>query len=320
MARIDSRDIISPDSFTVAPHLLGLPLASPTRRAVAMGLDLLLLTVLVRAGGGVLFGGAVAWVALRVALRKGGAGRVTRPVRLAVGTLGAIMLFTTASSLWDRMFDGGRRGNAAPEVRAARVRAELKVAGAFLPVDAPSSGPAAENADSLAGAYAAAVTAGDTAAAHTLRPRLALALTAGREGGELESARAEAQALRDRNRKLESELKEARKEHGLIATLILMVDELGIGFGWAALYFTAFLALWRGQTPGKRLLGVRVLRLDGKTITWWTAFERFGGYVAGFATGLLDFFLLVRDRNRQTLHDKIVDTVVVREGGSRPTS
>jgi len=320
MTRIDARDFITPDSFTVAPHLLGLPLASPTRRGVAMGLDLLLLTMLVRAGGGALFGGAVAWVALRVALRTGSAGKVPRPVRVAAGILGAIMLFSTASSLWGRMFDGGRRSGPAEEVRAARVQIEPQVAGAFLPVDAPSSTPATENADSLAGAYAAAVTAGDTAAAHTLRPRLALALTAGREAGEVEAVRAEAQALRDRNRKLEGELKEARKDHGLIATLVLWADELGIGFGWAALYFTSFLALWHGQTPGKRLLGVRVLRLDGKPITWWTAFERFGGYVAGFATGLLDFFLLVRDRNRQTLHDKIVDTVVVRERGARPAS
>lgn len=62
-----------------------------------------------------------------------------------------------------------------------------------------------------------------------------------------------------------------------------------------------------GEETG--LLGVRVLRLDGEPITWWTSFERFGGYVAGFATGLLDF-----------LHDKIVDTVVVRETGSGPVS
>ena len=43
----------------------------------------------------------------------------------------------------------------------------------------------------------------------------------------------------------------------------------------------------RGQTIGKRLLGVRVVRLDGQPITWWSACERSGGYVAGLATGFL---------------------------------
>ena len=46
------------------------------------------------------------------------------------------------------------------------------------------------------------------------------------------------------------------------------------------------LSWWKGQTVGKRIMKIRVLRLDGEPITWWTAFERAGGYAAGFATGL----------------------------------
>ena len=37
-------------------------------------------------------------------------------------------------------------------------------------------------------------------------------------------------------------------------------------------YFVLFEWLWNGQTPGKRLLKLRVLREDGRPITFWEAF------------------------------------------------
>src|SRR5690349_713340 len=52
---IDPRKIITPESFHVAPHLLGLPLASPSRRLAAILLDLLLCSILANVGGKVLF-------------------------------------------------------------------------------------------------------------------------------------------------------------------------------------------------------------------------------------------------------------------------
>jgi hypothetical protein len=106
----------------------------------------------------------------------------------------------------------------------------------------------------------------------------------------------------------------ARSNGGLFSWLRRVVDELGFGFGWATLYMTVILPWWKGQTVGKRLLGIRVVRLDGEPITWWTAFERAGGYAAGFATGLLGFAQVYWDANRQAIHDRIVGTVVVREG------
>ncbi len=77
------------------------------------------------------------------------------------------------------------------------------------------------------------------------------------------------------------------------------------------------LSATNGQTLGKRLLGVRVMRLDGEPINWWVGFERAGGYAAGFATGLLGFAQVYWDANRQAIHDRIVGTVVVREGAER---
>ena len=104
---------------------------------------------------------------------------------------------------------------------------------------------------------------------------------------------------------------------GLFGLLRDLVDELGFGFGWASLYMTVMLSWWKGQTLGKRLLRIRVLRLDGGPITWWVAFERAGGYAAGFATGLLGFAQVFWDANRQAIHDRIVGTVVVLDGAPK---
>lgn len=110
------------------------------------------------------------------------------------------------------------------------------------------------------------------------------------------------------------ELREAEGGGGLFGWLRGLLDELGFGFGWASLYMTVVLSAWKGRTVGKKLLGIRVVRLDGGPITWWTAFERAGGYAAGFATGLLGFAQVWWDANRQAIHDRIVGTVVVVDG------
>lgn len=380
MAPVDPRTVITPDAFSVAPHLLGLPLASPRRRAAAMAVDLLVVAFLVNVGGSVLFGMAIAWVFFRVAARKGPR-RLPRPVRVGFGVLGAVVLFAAASSLWGRVaggIGGGERaeerasGEAARAMRVAaaavgsegqagralRAGAELMAlrdatteqeafarASGFAAgmrasgssdaeiresltevaeeVDRPAVDAAVRRvlagegatvapgptADSLVRAYAAALEAGDTAAGRALRPQVAGALAA----DTLRAVRGDLADARAESRRLERELEEERETVAVVGWLGKVADEMGLGFGWTGLYFTAFLALWRGQTPGKRLLGIRVVRLNGAPIGWWAAFERFGGYAASIFTGLLGFFQVLWDRNRQALHDKITETVVVRE-------
>jgi uncharacterized RDD family membrane protein YckC/predicted transcriptional regulator len=121
-----------------------------------------------------------------------------------------------------------------------------------------------------------------------------------------EVAREQAAALSDVQQELD-----AAESRGLFGVLRSFLDELGFGFGWASLYFTVMLSWWKGQTIGKRLLHIRVLRLDGEPITWWAGFERAGGYAAGLATGFLGFAQMYWDANRQAIHDRIVGTVVV---------
>ncbi|MBA6293944.1 RDD family protein [Colwellia sp. MB3u-70] len=96
-----------------------------------------------------------------------------------------------------------------------------------------------------------------------------------------------------------------------------LVEDLGLGFGWAAFYFTMFTALWYGQTPGKKLFSIRVIQLDGTPLSIWDSFGRYGGYGAGIATGLLGFAQIFWDPNRQAIHDKISATIVVNDTESK---
>jgi hypothetical protein len=142
-----------------------------------------------------------------------------------------------------------------------------------------------------------------------LRERLATAAAA----DEADALRSELESRERRIGQLNRELEEAREPPSIVTSIRRFADDLGIGLGWAGLYFTAFVALWNGRTPGKRAMRVRVIRLDGKPLGWWAAFERFGGYAASIFTGLLGFFQILWDRNRQGMHDKISETVVVLE-------
>jgi uncharacterized RDD family membrane protein YckC len=107
------------------------------------------------------------------------------------------------------------------------------------------------------------------------------------------------------------ETKEQGQVYSMVEYIKALIADLGLGFGWAALYFTAFSAWWKGQTPGKKLAGIRVVQLDGTYMSAWDAFGRYGGYGAGFATGLMGFMQIMWDANRQAIQDKISATVVI---------
>jgi hypothetical protein len=101
------------------------------------------------------------------------------------------------------------------------------------------------------------------------------------------------------------------KSTGLIERLENLIEELGLGLGWAAFYFSVFTAWWKGQTPGKKLLGMQVIKLDNTALNLWESFGRYGGYAAGLATGLMGFLQVFWDPNRQAIHDKISETLVI---------
>jgi uncharacterized RDD family membrane protein YckC len=84
-------------------------------------------------------------------------------------------------------------------------------------------------------------------------------------------------------------------------------------WGLAAMvaYFGSTTYFGRGRTLGKRLFRIRVVSLVRDELTLWQCLERALGYGAsalegGF--GFLQYFLQV---NRQTVHDRIAETIVV---------
>jgi uncharacterized RDD family membrane protein YckC len=96
----------------------------------------------------------------------------------------------------------------------------------------------------------------------------------------------------------------------VIAVLILAIFLI-----WTS-YFVFFEWMWNGQTPGKRWLRLRVIREDGRPITFWEATVRnilrlfdimpFPFY----SIGLICVFISNRD---QRVGDMVAGTVVVRE-------
>lgn len=106
-------------------------------------------------------------------------------------------------------------------------------------------------------------------------------------------------------------------------TIALMIVVLFLIF---AGYFIFFEWLWNGQTPGKKLLKLRVIREDGRPITLWEAIARNllrifdaapGFALPVYSIGLITIFLSSRD---QRVGDAFAGTVVVRErAGEAPT-
>ena len=94
----------------------------------------------------------------------------------------------------------------------------------------------------------------------------------------------------------------------MIAVMIIVLFLLFTG------YFILFEWLWNGQTPGKRLLKLRVIREDGRPITFWEAIARnllrVFDALPIYSIGLIVIFLSNRD---QRVGDIFAGTVVIRE-------
>ena len=84
-----------------------------------------------------------------------------------------------------------------------------------------------------------------------------------------------------------------------------------IGFIVAFLYSVGFWALADGKTPGKMALGIKVIGIDGSSMTWGKSILRFVGYMVSAIVFYLGFIWVSFDKKRQGWHDKIAGTYVV---------
>ncbi len=76
-------------------------------------------------------------------------------------------------------------------------------------------------------------------------------------------------------------------------------------------YFVAFW-VWRGQTPGKMALSIKLIRTDGSKVTLGAALLRYLGYIVSTVIFFIGFIWIAFDRRKQGLHDKMADTYVVK--------
>jgi uncharacterized RDD family membrane protein YckC len=99
---------------------------------------------------------------------------------------------------------------------------------------------------------------------------------------------------------------------------------IGVAFGLLAIliwvgYFAVIEWSWNGQTIGKRLTGIRVIKRNGTSITFRDAFIRALMRLVDWlpANGLVALVSFFATKNQQRLGDLVADTVVVREFRSR---
>ncbi|WP_067065932.1 RDD family protein [Roseateles chitosanitabidus] len=336
----DPRDWITPEDLNVAPGLLGLPLASPFQRAKAMMVDLVLLLALSHFGNTVLLGGCW-WVAWRwYKLQRVSRGEV---VHLGGGRLGWLPalclvgfgLFTSVGDLTKEAKDKpGRKERAAAETA-------LAVAGAASGAD-PTTAAAiqaalerhAEEADKagkddlddeevadivkhairtargeMASASAAALATPDAAAS--------AAITEAQARAEDAEGRLKTQKLR--NKQLERQVRDLREEarRTPLERMKHWWELVGLNLAWAFSWFVLWPLIWPGQTPGKKLMGLKIVELTGKPMKPMRCVRRYGGYAAGMATGGMGFLQILWDGNRQGLHDKAAHTAVIDLGNPR---
>lgn len=254
---------VSMESLAVAPDVVGRPLAEPWRRLAAMGVDLLIVTLLSILSGPWL---GLATGAMLIVL-FGNSRTAPLPlklVRTACRALGAIVVLVSLAALGHVSL-----------VRYGALRLDVFTG------RAPSK------------AMTETVHVSPTASAGELR---AATDKLQRQVEELKEEATEWQAASG------SWLYQARS----------FANALGVTFGWSGVYFTLFAGAFGGRTLGKILFGTRATKINGQPFTFFDAFVRHGGYVAGVAMGLTGFLNLLWDPNRRAVEDRIAGTVVLK--------
>jgi uncharacterized RDD family membrane protein YckC len=101
---------------------------------------------------------------------------------------------------------------------------------------------------------------------------------------------------------------------GALTETVTSVVSVALGVGLFVAYYIGFW-LGAGQTPGKRIMGVRIVRTDGGRVLLANVVRRFVGYWLSSIL-FLGFLWILVDNQRQAWHDTLSGTIVIY---SRPT-
>jgi len=308
----ETREIITPYAFHVDTELLGVPLASPLRRGVAMAVDGLIVLGLAKASLVVMVPVLAYLMWLRLKAQK--------YVQVLLLLLAGFVAVGSAEYAPEILFE-------APETAASSKELDVETS-----VQIGLSAVAISNESCHGGCVAKELKSVRRMMQKNLIDRAMATdvMTGLLEGSQLSQER--------RNQMLEEVLKHypmseaqvsavsgekqqpvteawymhEKKKKSVMEWVKGILQDLGIGFGWAVFYFTALVGWTNGQTIGKKLCHIQIVRLDGGALDLWQAFSRQGGYGAGFATGLLVFLQIFWEPNRQAIQDKGSGTVVIR--------
>lgn len=307
LTRKESREIVTPYAFKVCPHLLGVPLASPLRRLIAITIDALLVVGL--AGASLL---CIIPVLTFLIWRRWQAKARHHVVWLCVA---AVFLVPTAHfapeyvAETEEALETSLDKNSLLELTALtiKVRKESCEQACMDAAFAKAVTTLRNNKVSkpLAQEAIADVMA-DTDYDQSAQPLMLQQLFA-----EYPETSVTALPAIKANK---SWFTPPEGAHSVLEWAKGILSDLGIGVGWMVFYFTLCVAWANGQTLGKWVLGLQVIQVDGQGLSLFNAFSRQGGYGAGFATGLLGFLQILWDPNRQAIQDKVSSTVVIRIG------
>ncbi|GEM_PF-173122 len=101
-------------------------------------------------------------------------------------------------------------------------------------------------------------------------------------------------------------------KYGGEANFALFITFLAIVL-WGSYAVYLILLLAKGVTPGKRYFNLRVIKADGSHVDFWTMFvvREIWGRLVSTIPLLVGYFWMLFDKNAQTWHDKIANTLVL---------
>ncbi len=320
LTKKECREIVTPYAFTVSDDLLGVPLATPMRRAVAMGIDSIIIFGLATASLLFILPVMLYLCWLRFQLKKYG-----HVVVLLLVTLVLSGTATVAPELISEQKDPAVNNLSVDQLGAAEsaqlaaavlvlaqkecqldcVKTELEKSSLLLAKAAVPVATAKDLLDELLEVTELPYKTRKALLQQQLKNYQVVTNT------KVATAAQPEQAAHN-NTAEKPWYMPSQGTQSVIGWVKGILADFGIGFGWAVFYFTAYIHWAHGQTIGKKLCQIRVIQLDGSELSAFAAFSRQGGYGAGFATGLTGFLQVFWDPNRQAIQDKVVSTVVIR--------
>jgi uncharacterized RDD family membrane protein YckC len=98
-----------------------------------------------------------------------------------------------------------------------------------------------------------------------------------------------------------------------IRIVLASLISIGVYVGYPLLFWTL-----TGQTPGKMLLGLRVVSTEGRYLSFGRAVRRLIGFILAALPLYVGFLWILVDDRRQGFHDKIAGTCVVYSWAAHP--